>query len=360
MKDSPSQDPAALRRAAEARLAARTPTALARTETDLRRLQQELEVHQIELELQNEELCASQAELAAELARFSDLYDFAPVGYFNLSADGLIQQVNLTGSTLVGIARARLVGTLFLLLIHPADRPACAAWLERVFAGPDRQSGEFRLDPVAPPLRHMRLEGTRSPDDRKGRVVMVDITALRESKRLAAATIDALATHLCVLDESGQILAVNQAWRDFATANPSTPPVPVNVAEGADYLAVCDAATGPDAATAAAFAAGIRAVLLGKQDKFTQEYPCHSPTEQRWFSGRVTRFPGEGPTRVVVTHETITARKAGEAKTATQLEELRRWYQVTLGREQRVMQLKKQVNQLHQRLGEPPPYASQE
>ncbi|CAG0946974.1 two-component system, NarL family, sensor histidine kinase EvgS [Anaerolineae bacterium] len=134
--------------------------------------------------------------------------------------------------------------------------------------------------------------------------------SLRESERFAHATIDALVERICVLDETGKIIAVNNAWRTFALANQL---IPQNVSEGVNYLAVCDAVTGPDANQATAFAAGIRAVVKGERDEFSLEYPCHSPDEQRWFIGRVTRFASSSPTRVVIAHENITERKRAEA-----------------------------------------------
>ncbi len=130
-----------------------------------------------------------------------------------------------------------------------------------------------------------------------------------ETERLAQATLDALPAHIAILDESGVIIAVNRAWRDFTQANQ---PVMKNAAEGANYLAVCDAARGPDASMAAAFAAGIRAVLSGTRPDFTHEYPCHSPAERRWFLGRVTRFADAGPVQLAVTHINITERKLVE------------------------------------------------
>jgi PAS domain S-box-containing protein len=42
------------------------------------------------------------------------------------------------------------------------------------------------------------------------------------------------------------------------------------------------------------------------------EYSCHSPEEKHWFIGRVTRFAGGGPVRVVVAHEEISERKQAE------------------------------------------------
>ena len=133
--------------------------------------------------------------------------------------------------------------------------------------------------------------------------------ALRDSERFARATVDALSAHLAILDERGVILAVNRAWRMFADANHPTPEA---VCQGANYLAACDTAVGPDSAEAAVMAAGLRAVIVGQQREFALEYPCHAPDERRWFIARVTRFEGDGPVRVVVAHENITARKLAE------------------------------------------------
>lgn len=125
----------------------------------------------------------------------------------------------------------------------------------------------------------------------------------------AFAIIDSLTAHIAVLDENGIIIAVNQAWRKFAEANP---PVGTKVCEGACYLAVCEAAEGEDRDQALACLEGIRAVMANRIDSFFMEYPCHSPSERRWFAARFTRLIGPGPLRIVVAHENITERKLAE------------------------------------------------
>jgi PAS domain S-box-containing protein len=122
-------------------------------------------------------------------------------------------------------------------------------------------------------------------------------------------TLDSLSAHIAIVDESGEIVAVNEVWRAFAKANGGDPG---EVSEGSNYLQVCDSATGLYAEEAAAFAKGIRAVLSGRQESFEMEYPCHSPTQRRWFMGKVTRFSGSGKPRAVVAHENITERKLAE------------------------------------------------
>ena len=122
-------------------------------------------------------------------------------------------------------------------------------------------------------------------------------------------TLDSLSAHIAIVDESGEIVAVNEVWRAFAKANGGDPE---KVSEGANYLQVCDSATGLYSEEAAAFVEGIRAVLSRRQESFEMEYPCHSPTERRWFMGRVTRFSGAGTRRAVISHENITVRKLAE------------------------------------------------
>jgi PAS domain-containing protein len=67
---------------------------------DLHKLIEDLHVHQIELEMQNEELRRAQLEIEKVRDRYSDLYDFAPVGYFTISDKGIILEANLSGARL--------------------------------------------------------------------------------------------------------------------------------------------------------------------------------------------------------------------------------------------------------------------
>lgn len=144
-------------------------------------------------------------------------------------------------------------------------------------------------------------------------MVLAEKSHLRAAEALAQLSLDALSAHVAILDEDGDILLVNRAWRDFARENSLACD---NVSEGANYFAICDGARGPGAEGAADFAEGIRAVLSGRRIQFALEYPCSSPEEERWFVGRVTRLPDKGVNRVVVAHENITARKLAELELA--------------------------------------------
>jgi PAS domain S-box-containing protein len=140
-------------------------------------------------------------------------------------------------------------------------------------------------------------------------------------------TLDSLSAHIAIIDETGTIVTVNKAWRDFARANGAAAK---NYAEGANYLRACDSAAGAHSEEAAPFAEGIRSVLSGQREKFELEYPCHSPSERRWFIGRVTRFAGGGPPRAVVAHENITERKLTEDRLHESERQFRALFENTL------------------------------
>ena len=92
-----------------------------RTEADLRRLLHELQVHQIELEMQNEELRLVREELELSRNKYAELFDFAPVGYFNFDAHGVIREVNIAGAQMLGIERKQLAKKTFNAFIADAE-----------------------------------------------------------------------------------------------------------------------------------------------------------------------------------------------------------------------------------------------
>jgi signal transduction histidine kinase/CheY-like chemotaxis protein/HPt (histidine-containing phosphotransfer) domain-containing protein len=144
--------------------------------------------------------------------------------------------------------------------------------------------------------------------------------AYREIQHFAQSTIDALSSHICVADETGTIIAVNQAWRNFAQANPrirrselgEKAQLPKHYLEGANYLDVCERSVGAETEGAVEFAQGIRSVLRGECELYTREYPCHGPQERRWFIARVTRFVSNGRPHAVIEHINISSRKESE------------------------------------------------
>lgn len=82
----------------------------------------ELRVHQAELEMQNDELRRTQLALEESRDRYVDLYEFAPVGYLTLSSVGVVTEINLTGASLLGVERTKVVSRRFDAFVAAADR----------------------------------------------------------------------------------------------------------------------------------------------------------------------------------------------------------------------------------------------
>ncbi|MDP2101702.1 MAG: chemotaxis protein CheB [Methylotenera sp.] len=129
-----------------------------------------------------------------------------------------------------------------------------------------------------------------------------EITLLKDAQRLQA-ILDSLPEHIAVLDPKGVILLVNRAWRDFSERNGERGLV--HTGPGNNYLNVCQITEGPDAEFCGSVQQGISDVLSGKINDFSMTYPCHSPTEKRWFLMHVAPvgYVGGG---VVVSHVNVT------------------------------------------------------
>jgi len=266
------------------------------------------------------QLMARLCQSDRELRKLTRAVEQSPSVIVITDTEGKIEYVNPAFSTATGYSPQEVIGENPRILKSGEQDPAVYRELWETISSGREWRGEFynkRKDGT-----FYWAEATIAPiTDEGGRIThyvgeQENITerkrmevSLRESERFARATVDALSAHIAILDKSGTIVAVNQAWRDFAESNP---PVSGNVCEGANYLQVCDAAEGENAAEAQAFAGGIRDVLGGAREKFSLEYQCHAPFARRWFVGRVTRLAGNGNVRVVVAHEDITERMLSE------------------------------------------------
>ena len=164
-----------------------------------------------------------------------------------------------------------------------------------------------RLERLVPAVRRaiQQAEGSRQQ-------VALE-KALAENQRFSRATLDALSAHIAVLDGLGNIVATNQAWRNFANANSTAWQ---SVTEQMNYLAVCDQAAALGDANAGVAAQVIREVIAGKKESWFYEHPCHSPGEHRWFYRRVTRYDMNGNPRIVIADENISELRKANQKVA--------------------------------------------
>ena len=190
-KKSPAKA-AELRRLAEQRLREQeAQDAQPDKEQDTLRLLHELQVHQVELEMQNEELMRARQEVEEGLERYTDLYDFAPVGYFSLGRDGTIRQVNITGAGLLGIERANLVGRRLGRFVAAEDSGRWDQYLGIVLQSADKQTCELAFSRTDGSVFHARLESTRMgrppqeplPGD-PGLVIRVAMSDITERKQI--------------------------------------------------------------------------------------------------------------------------------------------------------------------------------
>ena len=99
---------------------------------EMQRLIHELTVHQIELEMQQEELAQSRIELEASLDRYTELYDFAPLGYLTIDQSSKILAANLTATNMLGVARSQLLGIPLKLFFVPEDYVVVDAFIDKL------------------------------------------------------------------------------------------------------------------------------------------------------------------------------------------------------------------------------------
>lgn len=152
---------------------------------DPHRLVHELQVHQIQLEMQNEELREARGQLETLVEKYTDLYDFAPVGYFSLDAEARIREVNLTGAAMLGVERSRLLMRRFSSFVAPANLEAFGDFLHQACADDNKKVCEVALENEAGCLLWADLQGTKvvhhSGDEPLCRLAVSDITALKRA-----------------------------------------------------------------------------------------------------------------------------------------------------------------------------------
>jgi len=157
------------------------------TAEEIQRLYHELQVHQIELELQNEELRHTKAEADNALARFTGLFDFAPVGYITLDHKGTIHAVNFAGAALLGDVRSQLIGRPFKYFLSN-DSPRFSGFLDKVFADQEKKTGEFTLKSAGETPFFVRIEAqVPSSEADECHLAIIDVTELHQKDFLLIA-----------------------------------------------------------------------------------------------------------------------------------------------------------------------------
>jgi PAS domain S-box-containing protein len=147
---------------------------------DVQRLVHLLQIHQIELEHQNQELRIAQEELEVSRNKYVNLFDFSPIPYFTINADGIIKEVNLSASKMFGVDRARLIGNRFLSYIPLSEKEVFASFVKNIFSTNTKQTCELKVINKSKTLFDVLLEGLVIDDtletDPKCQIALIDLT----------------------------------------------------------------------------------------------------------------------------------------------------------------------------------------
>jgi DNA-binding CsgD family transcriptional regulator len=109
----------------------------------------------------------------------------------------------------------------------------------------------------------------------------------------------ALPVSVAIIDPAGKIVGVNDAWQDFGRRNGLRI---ANFGVGESYLHYCES----DSHASLRLEEDLRDLLAGKLDLLTRIYPCHSPTEERWFFLIGLRLSSHGRSGAALLHVNLT------------------------------------------------------
>jgi PAS domain S-box-containing protein len=253
----------------------------------------------------------------------------AQLGHLIVGPGGVIESWSETLPRLFGIAPAAMPKTLrdWLQLVHPDDRVRLRENMLKGAATGARSEFAYRARRGDGEWIDLRQEmepiesAPGEPPSGRWFGTIQDVTGqvraenrLRESAAFVQAVADSVVDHMAVLDRAGVIVSINAAWKAFALANGMDGETLARRAGvGADYLALCHRAGDTSASNGEAVAAGIAAVIAGTRERFSFEYACHSPDEERWFLMNATPLKTAAGGAVVV-HSDITERKRNQVE----------------------------------------------
>ncbi|OAB30448.1 hypothetical protein SAMN05444395_110118 [Flavobacterium fryxellicola] len=115
------------------------------SEVEILKLIHELEVHQIELEMQKEQLMLAKDAAENAIQKYTELYDFAPVGYFTLTNSGSIIELNLSGSQLLHEDRSKLIRSQFGFFVSDDTKAVFNKFLDSAFRAHKKECCEINL-----------------------------------------------------------------------------------------------------------------------------------------------------------------------------------------------------------------------
>ena len=305
-----------------------TAPASASSADDPSSLAQKLAAAQAQLRRQTAELENARLLLETERARFRELFDVTPEGYIITDESGSIREVNRGAAGLLNMPAEYIIGKPLAVFVDPADRKAFRVRTYRARTAHAEEGWTITLMPrdseamrafiaVSPLLdEHASVTGLRwlirDVSNRRASAVWD-----RAPSAVLRSTMDAMSTHVAVIEADGSIVTTNSAWRDaerpaglFATWNAR-----------ANYLDLCEAALREGFVGAETVRAAVSRVLDGRESHVDAIYSGArdegskgNASEEPWFTLRVTRCEGPDPAMIVVTHEDITELRRAQVR----------------------------------------------
>ena len=191
-------------------------------DAEILRLLHELEVHQVELKTQNEELLRIKEQAEQEAKKYFELYDFSPSGYFTLSREGEILDLNLAGAAMLGKYRSNLKKSKFNFFVSPATRPIFNLFIERVFNSNVKETCEIQLSIISDLPINVILSGIVMADGENCFTTALDITqskraeeALRTSEQRYHDLFNQANEGLLIMTLDGQLSEVNKSFANM-------------------------------------------------------------------------------------------------------------------------------------------------
>ncbi|MBY0491303.1 MAG: PAS domain-containing protein [Gemmatimonadaceae bacterium] len=311
------------------------------TKENLQATIEELETSNEELQATNEELLASNEELQSTNEELQSVNE--ELQTVNAEYQEKIAELISLNNDIENLLRTTGVGTLFvdeglrirkftdaalrLLNVMPQDigRPLehiaakvpgvdLVGMCRRVMQGQGAESHDL----VASDGTHLHVKVLPYLTGDVGVhgviVSVIDVTEVKQGEERLQNILDSIPSSLAVLGPDGTIVQTNAEWSRFASANEAPPPLISGV--GLNYVATCMAA--PNDPMAQTVGRGLRDLLAGRRERFEVEYPCHSPTQKRFFRLSATPLSNAGPRGALVQHFDITG-------TVLRLERLTQW-----------------------------------
>lgn len=326
-----------LRKDAEKYLKENEPPVKWTEDATIKEIIQELQVHQIELEIQNEELRNKQRQLEISRNQYSDLYENAPIVYLTLDIKGYIHKSNISGAKLFGLDSNINIKKPLAIFVTSEYKPIMYKHLKDTIEKEEKQSCEIMIinntgKKMYVLMESIAIRNSSGYDDKEKdykkmqiRTAIIDITERKNAEiaqkemeeknhnmqSFLQSSLDALPSHIAILNSNAEIIYVNKKWKKFINENNLKD---LDYIPGKNYIKACSNAIKQGDSNAEKIVEAINQVLQKKSNNHYIEYPCNSTANEKWFAVRINGFKNQGEINVMISHEDITKRKKTEIK----------------------------------------------